>query len=164
MKLYLSVILASATIFGFTLACTTPEQKQSTTKVVAGSTALAPQEKAWKDMEREERVTYMRTVVLPRMRQLFAEFNPEEFPRINCKTCHGDGATNESFEMPNPKLPKLPSTTEGFQELMKKDSAAMVFMMRKVKPEMAKLLGMPPSDPQTQPDGFGCGNCHTFKK
>ena len=33
--------------------------------------------------------------------------------------------------------------------------------MKKVKPEMAQLLGMPEMDPKTNPKGFGCFNCHT---
>lgn len=176
MKVQLALILASVTVFGFALANCTTEQKQ-TSKVVqettttnvsheTTTTAAVPQHDAvgWKEMDKDQRKKYMREVVLPKMRQTFAEFNSEEFGRINCKTCHGDGATNESFEMPNPKLPKLPGNTAGFQELMKKDSAMMMFMMKKVKPQMAELLGMPEMDPKTNPEGFGCGNCHTFKK
>ena len=168
MKIQLALILVSVTVFGFALAnCSSepPKQQSTTPKAVVESTARAHRDSsAWEKMDKDQRKTYMREVVLPKMRQTFAEFNSEEFGRINCKTCHGDGATNESFEMPNPKLPKLPGSTAGFQELMKKDSAAMMFMMKKVKPQMAELLGLPEMDPKTQPDGFGCGNCHTFKK
>jgi hypothetical protein len=98
------------------------------------------------------------------MRQVFAAFNSEKYGRINCKTCHGEGATNESFSMPNPKLRKLPSTPEGFQELMEKDSAIMNFMIHQVKPTMAELLGMTQFDPTTNPGGFGCHNCHMMKQ
>ena len=164
MKVQLALIFFSATVFGLTLAnCTTEEQSTMRSSTAMAKTSQA-QEPAWKEMDHEQRVQYMRTVVLPQMRQTFAEFDSEKFGRINCKTCHGDGATNESFEMPNPKLPKLPATTEGFQELMKKDSAIMNFMMHKVKPQMAELLGMAPSDPKANPKGFGCFNCHTMKK
>jgi len=159
MKINLFLILFAMTIFGFTLACTA---EQTTSSAIGKTTSM--QQPAWKDMDREQRVNYMRTVVLPQMRQTFAAFDEERFGRINCKTCHGDGATNESFEMPNPKLPKLPTTTEGFQALMVKDSAIMNFMMHKVKPQMAQLLGMAEFDPQSNPKGFGCFNCHTAKK
>jgi hypothetical protein len=165
MKLQFALILFSATVFGLTLAnCTTEERSTMQSKAIVAKSDLAEQQPAWKEMDREQRVQYMRTVVLPQMRQTFAEFNSEKFGRINCKTCHGDGATNESFKMPNPQLPKLPATTEGFQELMKKDSAIMNFMMHKVKPQMAQLLGMSEFDPKSNPEGFGCFNCHTMKK
>jgi len=38
----------------------------------------------------------------------------------------------------------------------------MDFMMQKVKPKMAELLGMPEYD-EEHPDGFGCQFCHTFE-
>ncbi len=175
MKLQLILIACSVVIFGFTLTnCTTEEKKpaptvnkvavESTAKTQTVATVAHSQEPAWKDMDHDQRVKYMRETVLPKMRQTFAEFDEKKFGRINCKTCHGDGATNESFEMPNPKLPKLPTNTEGFQKLMKDDPAAMEFMMKKVKPQMAELLGLPEMDPNTNPKGFGCFNCHTAKQ
>ena len=168
MKVQLIALLTAIMIFGITLACTSDSKVKTITdkkdSVPAVTAPAGHDSTAWEKMDHEERVQFMRQEVLPKMRQLFAEFDPKEYPRINCKTCHGEGVTNETFEMPNPKLPKLPATSEGFAELMKKDSAAMNFMMHKVKPTMAKLLEIPEFNPETNPKGFGCMNCHTTKK
>lgn len=114
----------------------------------------------WEKMNHDEREEYMRHVVMPKMRKVFADFNADKYGKINCKTCHGDGASDQSFKMPNPKLPKLPKTSEGFSELNNKHPEMMKFMMQTVKPVMASLLQMPQYDMKTG-KGFGCSNCHT---
>ena len=101
---------------------------------------------------------HMKTVVMPRMKEVFAPFEPPEFANMKCGACHGEGAKNGSFKMPNPKLPKL-SYTDGFKKHMDKKPEATKFMMEKVVPEMASLLGMQPYDPATK-KGLGCGACH----
>ena len=70
------------------------------------------------------------------------------------------GAADGTFKMPNARLPKLPSTPEGFAKLAAEKPAATEFMMKKVKPTMAALLGMPEFTPEN-PSGFGCMHCHT---
>jgi hypothetical protein len=100
----------------------------------------------------------MKTVVMPKSKELFAAFDAKEFGNMKCPTCHGDGAKNKTFKMPNPKLPKL-SYTDGFKKHTDKKPEITKFMMEKVVPEMASLLGMQPYDPKTQ-KGFGCANCH----
>jgi hypothetical protein len=79
---------------------------------------------------------------------------------MNCMTCHGDSAADGSFKMPNPRLPKLPATPDGFKKLAADKPAVMEFMKNEVKPKMAMLLGMPEYNPETQ-SGFGCMACHT---
>jgi hypothetical protein len=37
------------------------------------------------------------------------------------------------------------------------------FMSKTVKPEMAKIMGEPEMT-ETNPNGFGCLECHTMKK
>ena len=80
---------------------------------------------------------------------------------MNCVTCHGDSATEGSFKMPNPKLPKLPSSPDGFKKLAAERPAVMEFMKSEVKPKMAALLGKPEYNPATK-SGFGCMECHTM--
>lgn len=122
---------------------------------------VGPPEVAWKDMTHEQRGTYMKKVVQPRMAQVFRAFDPEEFKEFRCATCHGKDAKERDFKMPNPHLKELPTTEEGFQELMQKKPEWMKFMGQQVKPEMAKLLGLPEYDPKNpQPGQFGCGACH----
>jgi hypothetical protein len=115
---------------------------------------------AWKNMKTDERKHYMKTVVLPKMKDQFAAFDAKRYGEMNCMTCHGDGAKDGSFAMPNPKLPKLPADEAGFKTLMAKKPDATKFMGGKVVPEMAKMLGESPFNPQTH-EGFGCFECHT---
>ena len=81
---------------------------------------------------------------------------------MNCTTCHGPGAKEGKFKMPNPKLPKL-DPKDGFAKHKKSKGEILKFMMEKVAPEMAKLLDVEPYNPDTK-QGFGCFNCHTMAK
>jgi hypothetical protein len=102
----------------------------------------------------------MKSAVLPRMKVAFTNFSPDRFSNMNCVTCHGDSAADGSFKMPNPRLPQLPSTSDGFKKLAAEKPAVMEFMKNEVKPKMAALLGMPDWNPETK-SGFGCTECHT---
>jgi hypothetical protein len=125
-------------------------------------TEAAPSEKSgtpWAEMNKEQRASFMQKVVQPRMKDLFQQFDPEHFSKFNCGTCHGEGAKNKTFEMPNSALPKLPGTQEGFDQLKAENPKIFGFMADVVVPEMAKLLNEPAYDPATG-KGFGCGECH----
>jgi hypothetical protein len=123
----------------------------------------APAAPAWKDMTKEQRIEYMKTAVLPKMKPEFIGYNAKRYAEMSCVTCHGEGAKNGSFKMPNAKLPKVPATMDGFKKLMAAKPKAAEFMAKTVVPEMAKLLGQDPFDPATG-KGFGCHNCHTTAK
>ena len=114
----------------------------------------------WKDMNREQRLDHMKKVVFPRMKSEFSDFDPK-FASMTCATCHGDGAKDGSFKMPNPQLPKL-SAAGGFQKHMEKTPAITQFMMGKVLPDMASLLAEQPYDMKTK-QGFACADCHTVE-
>lgn len=114
----------------------------------------------WHEMTKGQRKDFMKKVIKPAMEKEFQAFDPVRFKKFNCATCHGDGAKDESFTMPNPKLFKLPNTSEGFQQLMVKDSAFLSFMGKVVKPKMAAMLGLPEFNMTTK-KGFGCMECHT---
>ena len=127
------------------------------------SASAAPAAKpAWKDMKADQRKEYMKTVVLPKMKEEFVAFNAHAYGDMNCVTCHGDSAKNGSFKMPNPKLPKLPSDEAGFKALMKRKPEVTKFMGSKVVPAMAEMVGESPYNPETK-QGFGCFECHTKK-
>ena len=125
---------------------------------------VGPPQVAWKDMTKPQRGKYMFMVVMPKMKELFRTFDGKEFAEFGCGTCHGAGAKDRSFTMPNPEIFALPSTPAEFGELMKQKPEWVKFMGEKVKPEMAKLLGLKEFEPQNpQPGTFGCSNCHTSK-
>ncbi len=140
----------------------TPPAASATVGPDADASAAPAASPAWKDMQVEQRKQYMKTVVLPKMKDEFSSFNAHAFSEMNCATCHGDGAKQGTFKMPNPKLPKLPSDEAGFKALAKKKSEAMKFMGGKVVPAMAEMVGEPPYNPETK-QGFGCFECHTKK-
>ncbi|MBV8879347.1 MAG: hypothetical protein JO332_05265 [Planctomycetaceae bacterium] len=115
--------------------------------------------KPWRDQTHDERMVTMKQVVWPAMKSEFAAFDPKEFGNVTCGTCHGPGAKDKTFKMPNPKLPKLPATEVGFEKLKKEQPDVVHFMMSTVVPKMADFVGEPPYDPKTG-KGFGCFRCH----
>jgi hypothetical protein len=122
---------------------------------------------AWKDMTKEQRGKFMGAVVLPRMREVFRTFNGEKYAAIGCGTCHGKEARSRGFQMPNPEIMPLPTAQEDWGKLMQEKGDMLKFMGEHVKPEMAKLLGVPeynPQNSQPQPGALGCTTCHTKKQ
>src|SRR5262245_41366201 len=152
-------------VVAFACAETTASAPPPATATAAGAGAagkvVGPPEVAWADMPKDQRLEYMKSVVLPRMKQVFTNFNPDRYSKMNCVTCHGDSAAEGSFKMPNPKLPKLPTSPDGFKKLVADKPAVMDFMKNEVKPKMAALLGAPEYNPETK-SGFGCMECHTM--
>jgi len=126
----------------------------------APAVSAAPTEKAWKDKTHDEKLAQMKTVVMPKMKEIFQAFDPKDFKDFTCKTCHGPGAKKGDFAMPNKSLPKL-SFKDNLAKHMKEHPKAVKFMQEQVVPEMAKALGVKPFDPTTK-EGFGCGNCHVI--
>src|SRR5262249_37111361 len=119
----------------------------------------APHSAGWAGMNGAERQAYMRATVLPRVKELFTAFDPGRYQGMGCETCHGHGDAGGTFRMPSSKLPRLPDSPEGFNRLAADKPAACQFMLTRVKPAMAALLGMPELGPNTR-DGFGCLSCH----
>jgi len=104
---------------------------------------------------------FMKEVVLPTMSKEFASVDPK-YAEMNCKTCHGKGAEDKTFKMPNPDLPHLPTTQEGFAKIKQEKPKVLQFMVTVVKPKMAALLKEPEMDPATKTGEFGCQKCHVF--
>jgi hypothetical protein len=139
-----------------------PPAGASTTESVPGAAGIGPPQVAWTAMTFEQRKAYMKTAVFPKAKEMFVTFDPVHYANFTCATCHGDGVTDGKFKMPNPKLPKLPATAAGFKQLMADKPKVSEFMMNKVKPTMASLLGLPEFTPETR-TGFGCMQCHVMQ-
>src|SRR4030095_5951902 len=153
-SLFTTAIAVGGLIAALSVACA------ETTASAPAPAAPAPRETPWAEMNKDQRIDYMKSTVLPRMKHAFIEFSPDRFNKMNCVTCHGDSAADGSFKMPNPKLPKLPTTSDGFKALAAEKPAVMEFMKNEVKPRMASMLGVPEYNPETK-TGFGCMECHT---
>jgi len=123
--------------------------------------AAPPAKPKWDDMTIEQKKEVMMKQVIPTMGPLLKEFDPKRFAEVRCTTCHGPGAKEGKFTMPNLNLPKL-DPTNGFEKHKKKDAKIVEFMSTKVVPEMAKIIGEPPYDPAKNA-GFGCFECHTMQ-
>src|SRR4051812_28810172 len=116
----------------------------------------------WAKMDPAAKKKYMKVTVLPTMKKLFVAFDKKAYSKMSCETCHGKKGPENKFKMPNADLPKLPQPTDraGFMALQQKKPEAAKFMGTQVKPTMAALLGKPEWSP-TNPEGFGCYQCHT---
>ncbi len=147
-------------------AASAPEAAPSASAEAAPSASAAeatpPAAPAWADMTMDQKKELMKTQVIPQMKEAFQGFDAKRFADFHCGTCHGPGAKEGKFDMPNPKLPKL-DPKDNFAKQMKKMPAITKFMMETVSPTMAKILGIPPFNPETH-QGFGCFNCHTMAK
>ena len=145
-------------------AAANPDAATAATDTAVAAAVLLPEPtappKPFHDMSEDEQKKHMKQVVIPVMRVRFQDYDSEKFAKVNCVTCHGEGALKGKFELPNPELTKLPKTQEGFMKLLEKEPKAMEFMGKVVVPAMAMMIGEPPFDPATQ-KGFGCMECHT---
>ncbi|HEY0715576.1 MAG TPA: hypothetical protein VGF45_23040 [Polyangia bacterium] len=135
----------------------------------APAAATAPGQKvAWADMSKGQKTKYMKTVVTPRMKEVFQAFDAKEFKTFNCVTCHGKNPEKRKFKMPGPDIDHLPGTPEAFQAKMAKEPTWpkwVEFMKEKVQPPMAEMLGQKLFDPANpQAGGFSCQACHMIDK
>jgi cytochrome c553 len=121
---------------------------------------------AWKDMNADQRFEYMKTSVLPAAKAKFQAFDATKYAELDCSTCHGDGAEDGSYEMPNPKIKALPATAQAFEAWIAQDADAKRysdFMSSEIVPMMATLFDEPELDPKTAPKGLSCPVCHTME-
>jgi cytochrome c553 len=134
-----------------------------TAGTASAAPVVGPPTVAWSAMTKEQRKQYMKAVVAPKAKEMFLAFDSSRYANFSCATCHGDGANDGSFKMPNPRLPVLPNSPDGFRRLMADKPTIMEFMSKQLKPTMAQLLGQPEFNPETK-TGFGCMECHTMAK
>jgi hypothetical protein len=119
----------------------------------------------WEKWSHEQKLAYMKSTVMPKMGQLFHDYDAKKYAEPKCILCHGPGVADGTFKMPNPELPKLDVTPAGIKKAHSdpKLKKILEFMGKVVVPTQAELLGEPPFDMKTM-SGFGCLNCHTKKE
>lgn len=141
-------VRASLTLVAIVLACggrqATEEHEVERGQIPED--VVGPPNVPWRELDHAQRAKFMKRVVLPTMKPLLQAFDPVEFRNVTCTTCHRKGG---DFRMPNPALYALPAQPE---QVPADKAAWLKFMTSEVRPEMAKLLGLPERD-------FGC-RCH----
>ena len=123
-------------------------------------------------MSHEEKLTFMGTVVMPRMKPLFAAHEEHDHAEgekqtagkgeheehgFGCASCHGETMRDVGYKMPN-TLVALPAENT-VQAAMEMNEESTKFMLEQVVPTMAELLGEKAAEGGVG-EGFGCFNCH----
>lgn len=139
-------------------AAPTASAEASASAAPAASSAVAVPSAWSKDLSKEQKVAFMKAVVVPKMEKVFKDHDAKDFAEFGCGTCHGKPPKD-----PHEALPKL--TMKGgkitaFADKDKKKAAEAKWMAEKVVPAMAEAMGQKPFDPKTK-EGFGCMGCHT---
>jgi hypothetical protein len=141
----------------------TPTAPVATELTKSGFNPEGPPPRPWAELSDEDKKAYMREVVLPKMKPLMEGFDPKEFGKVTCATCHGPAGAEKRYEMPSAALHKLPKPGDaaGWARERTRHGPMLEFMGRDVTPTMARLLGKPVFDPGAGTGEFGCTACHT---
>jgi hypothetical protein len=133
----------------------------------AQSKPVGPPEVAWKNMNFQQKKTYMKEAVLPGMKPVFQGFDKKKFKTFNCATCHGDDGADRKYKMPSNGIHPLPGTPAAFEAKLKAEPTWpkwTEFMTKQVEPAMGKLLDIPVFDPKKPAEGtLSCANCHKLE-
>lgn len=119
-----------------------------------GGDGDAPAAAGWAGMDRDARLTYMGTEVLPKMKEAFKQ---RGFDTFKCANCHGADYKEVDFKLPNDLTPLNPENP--IQSGMDLDEEMTKFMVSEVLPQMAAMLGKE-TDVTTGKGEFGCLSCH----
>jgi hypothetical protein len=144
-------------------AAAAPDAAAPSGEATAAGPPPPPGPGEWDKWSKDEKRDYMKAAVMPKMGALFHDFDSKKYEQTKCVLCHGSGAKNGTFKMPNSELPKLPTAPADFMKVREKSPKMFDFMAQEVVPTMAALVGEKPFDPKTK-TGFGCFECHTKKK
>lgn len=127
-------------------------ESEGTAVSEGGDSSAEVPELAWAEMNRDQRMEFMGLTVLPEMKKVFQEADPDGYKDFKCQTCHGEDMQAVDYKMPNglfalEKPDPIPASTEY-------DAKTTTFMMETVVPKMAGLMGMEPGKE------LNCFSCH----
>lgn len=142
------------------IACSGAKEAADTGTGTAAAQAYPGEGTPWADKNKKERAVYMKKVVVPKIGPLLTAFDPERFPKVECTTCHGAGAKEGKFDMPNAELETLVMANM-FEKHRTDEPKITKFMMGTVVPTMAELLETTPFNMETN-TGLGCMTCHNI--
>ncbi len=142
-KAFHAAAIFSVTLFGCSTTGTNPSPATETSTPAQG-------QKVWETMTVEEKGHVMKTVVMPKARELFSAFNAEKYADVKCTLCHGPNPKDTNFKMPSPSLPKFEMS------MFEDDPDEAKFMAEKVLPFIAEALGKKVYNPA---DGSGDAKC-----
>ena len=115
----------------------------------------------WEEMSHDEKGRFMAEAVVPYMRELFREYDPEAYASFGCAPCHGPDMSEREFAMPSTGLLALhPSGSDEQRAVVAEQPRMTRFMFNHVVPAMRTMLGQPELDPATG-EGFSCYTCHS---
>ena len=113
----------------------------------------------WAEKTFKQRQEFMGITFMPAMKTSFKAHDEAAFQGFKCQTCHGDDMKERNFEMPSDSIYPLPKENT-IEAAMEYDEEITKFMVEKVVPEAAALIGEEPYDPATGQGHFGCFECH----
>jgi hypothetical protein len=120
----------------------------------------APDDKPWTTMSYDEKEWYMVGKVHPVMREVFQSLDHDKYEgmKFECAPCHGENAAAKKYKMPSDHLSPVPAA--GTEDWKAMQSARIVkFMVQRVTPSMAALIGEKSGDPGSG-EHFSCWGCH----
>jgi len=97
----------------------------------------------WDRMTEPQKEDYMRSTVMPEMREVFARFDPHRYANMGCAPCHARGRRDGSYRMPNEELLLDPTKCSEDPGGDPKMVVMYRFMNEEVGPAIARLLGKP---------------------
>jgi hypothetical protein len=112
----------------------------------------------WAAMTTDQRAAHMRTVILPLATEIFQDWRPARYTRVDCTLCHGENAHWMDFDMPTAHLPRLSGALLLGPEFDKHPETTRLKLNRLV-PAMSEALGVGSFSLVTR-RGFGCYSCH----
>jgi cytochrome c553 len=113
----------------------------------------------WADKTFQQRKEWMGIEVLPKMKASFKAYDETQFKAFGCDTCHGADGKDKNYAMPTDSIYPL-DKNDPVGKAMDYDAKVTQFMVDKVVPEMAAMIGAEPYDPKTGKGTFGCLSCH----